>query len=443
MPHGTSTKIEDAIMHVQWGRASLKGRRAYMEDFSWTGEIIWEVPEEYKDCANVEEPSPGVWEMKAIFLSVFDGHAGASVASFAAENLRKILRCLLFDEFKKRASAGEKDMEAACIAAMAAGLREAFIRCSQHVVKNGLQGGSTATVALLVGRRIVIANAGDSPAILVRRGRPVRLSANHRPENAEEAKRVRDLGGFIGTNGRLCNMISVTRSLGDAPLAPFLIPDPSISIATAGSTDSALLITSDGVTDTMSDAECIRALRSSFAVPPSLTRGISTDSGGTSSDSHPGGCSYSALPTVPDQGEDCPAIRGAVRIVSEAHRKGSQDNLSCVVALLSTPSRTTRGAVRGSSKGSSPPGEHKAQGRRGRRVVRSHTSLGTTSAPAVRVDRRTSEPDASGSGARTTPSRRRSPTRRPRPLPKDIFPGSNRVVTEHPLLQPSRLSRHK
>jgi serine/threonine protein phosphatase PrpC len=50
--------------------------------------------------------------------------------------------------------------------------------------------GTTALVALLLGRRVYVANVGDSRAVLCRRGRCIELSADHKPGDAAERLRI-------------------------------------------------------------------------------------------------------------------------------------------------------------------------------------------------------------------------------------------------------------
>jgi hypothetical protein len=50
--------------------------------------------------------------------------------------------------------------------------------------------GTTALVALLLGRRVYVANVGDSRAVLCRRGRCIELSTDHKPGDSAERLRI-------------------------------------------------------------------------------------------------------------------------------------------------------------------------------------------------------------------------------------------------------------
>lgn len=55
-----------------------------------------------------------------------------------------------------------------------------------------LTSGTTATVCLLRdGVELVVANVGDSRALLCREGQALRLTNDHDPENAAEVERIK------------------------------------------------------------------------------------------------------------------------------------------------------------------------------------------------------------------------------------------------------------
>ena len=68
-------------------------------------------------------------------------------------------------------------------------------------------------------RRLYIANAGDSRAVLSRQGRAVDLSRDHRPLCSRERIRVEEAGGFFasmdGEGEYLNGQLAVTRALGN------------------------------------------------------------------------------------------------------------------------------------------------------------------------------------------------------------------------------------
>jgi serine/threonine protein phosphatase PrpC len=49
--------------------------------------------------------------------------------------------------------------------------------------------GCTANVALIVGKQLIVANAGDSRSVLCRDGKPLDMSKDHKPDDEGEKKK--------------------------------------------------------------------------------------------------------------------------------------------------------------------------------------------------------------------------------------------------------------
>lgn len=67
-----------------------------------------------------------------------------------------------------------------------------------------VEAGCTAIVACVRGQQLVIANAGDSRAVLCRAGNAVPLSEDHKPSLQSESQRIQQAGGWITVQGRMC-----------------------------------------------------------------------------------------------------------------------------------------------------------------------------------------------------------------------------------------------
>lgn len=75
--------------------------------------------------------------------------------------------------------------------------------------------GCTANVLLIDGgKRVIVANAGDSRCVLARGGTAVPLSFDHKPENEIERSRIEHAGSTI-IEGRVDGNLNLSRSLGD------------------------------------------------------------------------------------------------------------------------------------------------------------------------------------------------------------------------------------
>jgi hypothetical protein len=71
---------------------------------------------------------------------------------------------------------------------------EAFYRAVHSAEAPELDAGATALAVLVVGGCLMVANAGDSRAVLSRRGRAIDLSRDHKPSCPSERERIRAAG---------------------------------------------------------------------------------------------------------------------------------------------------------------------------------------------------------------------------------------------------------
>ncbi|OMO98014.1 phosphatase 2C (PP2C)-like protein [Corchorus olitorius] len=116
--------------------------------------------------------------------------------------------------------------------------------------------GSTAVVAILTPHHVVVANCGDSRAVLCRAGRPIPLSLDHKPERPDEQERIQAAGGkLVYQNGvRVYGILNMSRASGDNILKKVITSKPEISITERHSEDECLILATDGLWDVMSDA---------------------------------------------------------------------------------------------------------------------------------------------------------------------------------------------
>ncbi|KAI3981961.1 hypothetical protein MKX01_018867, partial [Papaver californicum] len=136
------------------------------------------------------------------FYGVFDGHGGKHAADFARNNLPRLI--LEDEDFPKEI---ERAVASAFLQADSA-FAEA---CSTDTA---LASGTTALTALVIGRSLVVANAGDCRAVLCRRGKAVEMSRDHKPICVKEKMRIEASGGYID-DGYLNGQLNVARALGD------------------------------------------------------------------------------------------------------------------------------------------------------------------------------------------------------------------------------------
>ena len=110
-----------------------------------------------------------------------------------------------------------------------------------------------------------MANAGDSRAVLSRRGTAIEMSKDHRPCCMKERRRIESLGGYID-DGYLNGELGVTRALGDWHLEGMkemgerigpLIAEPELKMITLTKEDEFLIIGSDGIWEVFTSQNAI------------------------------------------------------------------------------------------------------------------------------------------------------------------------------------------
>ncbi|KAE9609985.1 hypothetical protein Lal_00006559 [Lupinus albus] len=196
------------------------------------------------------------------FYAVFDGHGGHDAAAFVKRNAMR----LFFEDANMLQS---YDTDAFFLKKLEESHRRAFLRADlalagERSVNSSC--GTTAITALVLGRHLMVANAGDCRAVLCRRGKAVEMSQDHRPSYLPEQRRVEELGGFVD-DGYLNGYLSVTRALGDWDLkfplgdASPLIADPDVQMVTLTEEDEFLIIGCDGIWDVMSSQYAVSLAR--------------------------------------------------------------------------------------------------------------------------------------------------------------------------------------
>ncbi|CAN1301196.1 Probable protein phosphatase 2C 59 [Linum perenne] len=184
-----------------YGYASSPGKRSSMEDFYETridgvnGEIVG-------------------------LFGVFDGHGGARAAEYVKQNLfSNLISHPTFISDTKSAIA------------------DAYSHTDSEFLKSentqNRDAGSTASTAILVGDRLLVANVGDSRAVICRGGNAIAVSRDHKPDQTDERQRIEDAGGFVMWAGtwRVGGVLAVSRAFGDRMLKQYVVADPEIQEA--------------------------------------------------------------------------------------------------------------------------------------------------------------------------------------------------------------------
>jgi adenylate cyclase len=111
--------------------------------------------------------------------------------------------------------------------------------------EDDLHSGSVATVMYLKETELYISNVGDAQALLIRsEGGHKILTRKHDPAEPSERSRIREAGGFVSRQGKLNDVLEVSRAFGYVQMSPSVIASPHILKLTLGNTDEMILIAS-------------------------------------------------------------------------------------------------------------------------------------------------------------------------------------------------------
>ena len=188
-------------------------------------------------------------------FAVYDGHGqgGELVSQFALHEIQRRLE--KHPDFGTNLDKAFKDTFCAVDEAL-----------KQEPIIEPLFAGTTACVALLSGRRLTTANAGDSRAVVARRleagsgWQAIDLTQDQNPDTPNEMERILASGGYVspspgpGLSARvwldtMCTQIglAMARSIGDHAVSTVgVIAEPVVSFHDVQENDEFLVLASDG-----------------------------------------------------------------------------------------------------------------------------------------------------------------------------------------------------
>ncbi|KAI1105509.1 PP2C-domain-containing protein [Jackrogersella minutella] len=109
--------------------------------------------------------------------------------------------------------------------------------------KEDLNSGGVATVAYLQSQELYVANVGDAQAMLIQSdGSHKILTRKHDPAEPSERQRIRDAGGWVSRQGKLNDMLDVSRAFGYVDLMPSVQAAPHITQTSITPQDETILI---------------------------------------------------------------------------------------------------------------------------------------------------------------------------------------------------------
>ncbi|XP_028394339.1 integrin-linked kinase-associated serine/threonine phosphatase 2C-like isoform X2 [Dendronephthya gigantea] len=249
------------------------------------------------------------------YYAIFDGHAGAEAAKFAAKNLHKnIVRKFPKGEVVNK----DKEIKRCLIDAYRKTDEEFLQEATKH--NPTLKDGSTAVSILVVNDVLYVANLGDSKALLCRRNEDgkysiVSLTKDHSPTQYEERLRIQKSGGNV-REGRVLGILEVSRSFGDGRFKGCgVIATPDVLRCSLTDKDKFLLLACDGLWKGFEVDEAIKYINDILEGETAIKSNKGTDESEDENE-----------PTLYEIA--CSSVAG------DAIRKGSSDNVTVMLVEI-------------------------------------------------------------------------------------------------------------
>jgi serine/threonine protein phosphatase PrpC len=211
------------VRGFSYGRAAAQGLRNHMEDTTVA---------------------------QGTYFAVFDGHAGDQASKF--------LRRRAVEQFEAHRLYGIGALQ------YAYAMRHALLDMDIEFMRSDRSGsGSTAVAAAVLLDHIVLANVGDSRAVIVVKGSVLGATVDHKPEDPQERHRIEHHGGFVRGN-RVNGMLALSRAIGDKrfKVRPLVTAEADIYIYDRPTgTGGYVLLASDGFWDVFSNQQAAQMLK--------------------------------------------------------------------------------------------------------------------------------------------------------------------------------------
>ncbi|KAJ6387523.1 hypothetical protein OIU78_017277 [Salix suchowensis] len=213
------------------GYSSFRGKRVTMEDFF--------------DVKNTT-----IDGQRVCMFGIFDGHGGSRAAEYLKEHLfENLLKHPQFITDTKLAlseSYQQTDVD--------------FLDSEKDTFRDD---GSTASTAVLVGDHLYVANVGDSRTVILKGGKAIPLSEDHKPNRSDERKRIESAGGVVMWAGtwRVGGVLAMSRAFGNRMLKQFVVAEPEIQEQKIDEEFELLVLASDGLWDVVPNEDAVSIAR--------------------------------------------------------------------------------------------------------------------------------------------------------------------------------------
>ena len=194
-------------------------------------------------------------KLNCSYFGLFDGHSGKEVGMYLMENLHKIIS----QELKANIVENMENMNNV--------VKNSFEKIDKEINNLNFKNetGSTGTILLLfkdnnskTGKSLICANVGDSKAYLINKKEMKLITKDHKCNDANEVKRIRDTGGVVFRE-RVFGTLMLTRSFGDKEMKKYgVLSTPDIFSKNIEDDDMFVIIASDGVWDVVEEDEIFK-----------------------------------------------------------------------------------------------------------------------------------------------------------------------------------------
>ncbi|KAK4191744.1 adenylate cyclase encoded by the PaAC protein [Podospora australis] len=129
--------------------------------------------------------------------------------------------------------------------------------------REDLNSGGVATIVYIQNQDLYVANVGDIQAMMIHTDtKYTMLTKKHDPADAHERARIREAGGWVSRNGRLNDLLEVSRAFGYMDMLPAVQSAPHIHRHVIGEADETVLIATKEVWDIMTPELLVDVTRS-------------------------------------------------------------------------------------------------------------------------------------------------------------------------------------
>ncbi|KAL4190355.1 hypothetical protein AMTRI_Chr07g75300 [Amborella trichopoda] len=175
------------------------------------------------------------------FFGVFDGRQGCEVQEFLVSHL--------FNNIVNEPEFWTRIKEA---------VQNAFVSTDKEILSNTRdhgRGGSAAVTALVINNeKMVVANVGDSRAVLCKNSKAIQLSTDHKPIKARQSIEKR------GGRGHVDGELDIARAFRFLHIKPHMTSDPHVEVIKIDAETEFLILATNGIWQVMNNQEAVNLI---------------------------------------------------------------------------------------------------------------------------------------------------------------------------------------